>query len=91
MAVDERDAVRAETPAAQAIEDPKDIRLGEPSHAAGGVPAIVSSLKHAFAEMGPGRSAATLLKVNQEQGFDCPGCAWPDPQGHRRCPFTRSA
>jgi molybdopterin-dependent oxidoreductase alpha subunit len=22
----------------------------------------------------------TLLKANQPQGFDCPGCAWPDPK-----------
>jgi molybdopterin-dependent oxidoreductase alpha subunit len=25
----------------------------------------------------------TLLKVNQKDGFDCPGCAWPDPDGER--------
>ena len=24
--------------------------------------------------------AATLLKANQPGGFDCPGCAWPDPK-----------
>ena len=23
--------------------------------------------------------ARVLLEVNQQQGFDCPGCAWPDP------------
>ena len=21
----------------------------------------------------------TLLRANQPEGFDCPGCAWPDP------------
>jgi len=21
-----------------------------------------------------------LLKMNQEDGFDCPSCAWPDPE-----------
>jgi molybdopterin-dependent oxidoreductase alpha subunit len=26
------------------------------------------------------QGAATLLKVNQPDGFDCPGCAWPDPR-----------
>ncbi|QWW72570.1 FdhF/YdeP family oxidoreductase [Rhizobium sp. WYJ-E13] len=25
------------------------------------------------------KGAATLLKANQPDGFDCPGCAWPDP------------
>ncbi len=24
--------------------------------------------------------AATLLHMNQPEGFDCPGCAWPDPK-----------
>ncbi|WP_275785429.1 FdhF/YdeP family oxidoreductase [Pararhizobium gei] len=24
--------------------------------------------------------AMTLLKANQPEGFDCPGCAWPDPK-----------
>jgi molybdopterin-dependent oxidoreductase alpha subunit len=24
-----------------------------------------------------------LLSMNQPDGFDCPGCAWPDPAGHR--------
>ncbi|HKR02650.1 MAG TPA: FdhF/YdeP family oxidoreductase, partial [Pyrinomonadaceae bacterium] len=25
----------------------------------------------------------TLLAVNQKDGFDCPGCAWPEPDGER--------
>lgn len=24
--------------------------------------------------------AKTLLRMNQPEGFDCPGCAWPDPK-----------
>ncbi|MFG1464146.1 FdhF/YdeP family oxidoreductase [Xanthobacter sp. DSM 24535] len=26
------------------------------------------------------KGATTLLRMNQPQGFDCPGCAWPDPK-----------
>jgi molybdopterin-dependent oxidoreductase alpha subunit len=37
----------------------------------------------AWAEMGAVRSLRTLSQVNQKEGFDCPGCAWPDPDGHR--------
>ena len=34
--------------------------------------------------MGPARSARTLLKLDQADGFDCMSCAWPDPDvGHR--------
>jgi molybdopterin-dependent oxidoreductase alpha subunit len=32
--------------------------------------------------MGVVRSARTLLRINQRSGFDCPGCAWPEPD-HR--------
>ena len=32
--------------------------------------------------MGLTKTVRTLLMVNQKDGFDCPGCAWPDPQ-HR--------
>ena len=24
-----------------------------------------------------------MTKLNQKNGFDCPSCAWPDPDGHR--------
>jgi hypothetical protein len=24
------------------------------------------------------KGGASLLRMNQPQGFDCPGCAWPD-------------
>jgi molybdopterin-dependent oxidoreductase alpha subunit len=29
--------------------------------------------------MGVRRTTRTLLKLNQPVGFDCPGCAWPEP------------
>jgi molybdopterin-dependent oxidoreductase alpha subunit len=29
--------------------------------------------------MGVRRTALTLLRINQPDGFDCPGCAWPEP------------
>ena len=29
--------------------------------------------------VGPTRTARTLLRLNQSDGFDCMGCAWPDP------------
>ena len=50
---------------------------------AGGIPAIVQTVKHAWREMGARRSLKTLLAVNQKDGFDCPGCAWPEPDGER--------
>src|SRR5687767_4233641 len=53
------------------------------SKAAGGVPAIIATLKTISSEMGLVRGARTLLKVNQLDGVDCPGCAWPEPDRER--------
>lgn len=50
---------------------------------AGGAAAVVSSMKHVFSEMNVLRGTRTLLKLNQKNGFDCPGCAWPDPDDRR--------
>lgn len=55
----------------------------ESSKSAGGVPAIVATLKTLSAETGLIRGARTMLKVNQVGGIDCPGCAWPEPDQHR--------
>ena len=34
-------------------------------------------------EMGAVRAFQTLAKLNQKNGIDCPGCAWPDPDDKR--------
>ncbi|MFJ5923379.1 FdhF/YdeP family oxidoreductase [Kitasatospora sp. NPDC092948] len=53
--------------------------VGPPAHAAAGLPAIGHTLRMAADQMSPGRVLSTLRKVNQPDGFDCPGCAWPEP------------
>ncbi len=50
---------------------------------AGGIPSIVAAAKAAWNEMGVTRGVRTLLRLNQKTGFDCPGCAWPEPDGER--------
>lgn len=64
------------------LESPEDLSTGEPRRVAGGIPAVTSTMKHAIDKMGLVRGTRTLLKLNQIAGFDCPGCAWPDPE-HR--------
>jgi molybdopterin-dependent oxidoreductase alpha subunit len=59
------------------------IKLTKPSDTAAGIPAILVSAQHILRETIPGKAFATLLKLNQKDGFDCPGCAWPDPDDHR--------
>ncbi|MGX1480684.1 UNVERIFIED_CONTAM: molybdopterin-dependent oxidoreductase alpha subunit [Streptomyces canus] len=73
-------------------EDPGDARLrvGPPKEYAAGLPAVTSSLRHAGEQMGARRSLLTLLRVNQKQGFDCPGCAWPEPDHRHRAEFCEN-
>ncbi len=59
------------------------LELKEPTHIAGGIPALKYSLKHVNEYMHLGEGLETLAKLNQKGGFDCPGCAWPDPDGSR--------
>ena len=59
------------------------LHIGKASAVAGGIPAILQSAKHAWGEMGVLKGTQVLLQMNQKDGFDCPGCAWPDPDEHR--------
>lgn len=58
--------------------------------AAGGLEAVVSALGHARREMGVWRGLKTLPLINQHRGFDCPGCAWPDPESRGRVEFCEN-
>lgn len=63
----------------------REPRIEEPETTAVGVPGIAHALEYAKDEMGVVRSLKTLLRMNHTDGFDCPSCAWPDPEaGHRK-------
>jgi molybdopterin-dependent oxidoreductase alpha subunit len=70
-------------PAAQPPEEFTGIHLGHPSHAAAGLPAVLSSMNHVMGQAGLLRGTQAMLAINQKDGFDCPSCAWPDPDDHR--------
>jgi len=46
---------------------------------AAGPRSIQSVAYHIWEETYVGRGVKTLFKLNQGKGFDCPSCAWPDP------------
>src|SRR5688572_17232763 len=73
-----RAGVRPESPA----EEPP-ARSARPPVTSGGLGAVVSAARHSYAAMGALRSLRVLAKVNQREGFDCPGCAWPEPDRDR--------
>lgn len=60
-----------------------ELKLTAPKNTAAGIPAVISAVKHVFSEMDLARGTKALLSLNQKKGFDCPGCAWPDPDDDR--------
>lgn len=62
--------------------DETQVRVTKPKKVAVGVPAVLHALQISQEQMGVARSVQTLLQVNQKDGFDCPGCAWPEE--HKR-------
>ena len=62
----------------------EQLSVSEPKTWAAGVPAVAHALQYSLEQTSPRRTALTLLNMNQVDGIDCPGCAWPDPApGHR--------
>lgn len=56
------------------------IKRTDSKNFAAGLPAIKVALQHTFKEMGALEALSTLSHMNQKEGFDCAGCAWPDPE-----------
>lgn len=68
---------------AQPPEKLTGIELTDIPKSAVGVKAIKSSLNHVVGEVGLVKGISLLKNLNQKYGFDCPGCAWPDPDEKR--------
>ena len=75
-------ALRRKSPLADIDEN--EIHVGDRKEVAVGIPGIAVAMKRSLESMGIGRTARTLLKLNQTDGFDCQGCAWPDPDPDHR-------
>ncbi|WP_309115106.1 FdhF/YdeP family oxidoreductase [Saccharothrix sp.] len=71
-------------PPPQQDVDESQLEVTGPKTWAAGLPGVAVSLKRGVEQMGVGRTVTTLRLLNQREGFDCPGCAWPEPQGHRK-------
>jgi molybdopterin-dependent oxidoreductase alpha subunit len=66
------------------------VEVGPPEEVAAGVKGVIAGGRMALHEMGVRRTVRTLLKVNQEEGFDCPGCAWPEPADRTHLEFCEN-
>ncbi|MBW9111986.1 FdhF/YdeP family oxidoreductase [Microbacterium ureisolvens] len=70
--------------------DETRMHVSRPKKVAVGVPAVLHALQIANAQMGVKRSVQTLLRVNQKDGFDCPGCAWPEEDKRHMAEFCEN-
>ena len=52
--------------------------MSDDRRAAAGLGAVVRALRRTTFATGPLRTARLLARINQDGGFDCPGCAWPE-------------
>jgi molybdopterin-dependent oxidoreductase alpha subunit len=68
------------------VEPPQNltgIEIKEPQTKAAGLKGVTSALYQMNKYMGLAKGIPLSLKMNQKSGFDCPGCAWPDPDDDR--------
>ena len=63
--------------------------MSGPERSAGGLGAIAATLK-SLAHTSLWRGGQALLHLNREGGFDCPGCAWPEPRDRARIEFCEN-
>ena len=60
---------------------PGELPIFEPyESSAGGWGALQATAKALREQSVLLKGGKTLLSMNQPDGFDCPGCAWPDPK-----------
>ena len=73
----------SKNPKEQPPEKLTGIQLTKVPETSVGVKAILSALTHVKNEVGIVKGISLLKNLNQKNGFDCPGCAWPDPDEKR--------
>jgi molybdopterin-dependent oxidoreductase alpha subunit len=61
----------------------ENLTIKPPQRKAAGASAVVIAGKKVTKEAGMLRGGKALMKLNQLEGVDCPGCAWPDPDDER--------
>ncbi|MGN6509124.1 MAG: FdhF/YdeP family oxidoreductase [Chitinophaga sp.] len=59
------------------------LKLTKAGKSAAGVPAVLASISDLIEDKTLLRGGKALFKMNQFGGFDCPSCAWPDPDDER--------
>ncbi|MFS2190037.1 FdhF/YdeP family oxidoreductase [Mucilaginibacter sp. Mucisp84] len=69
--------------AAENPEELLDLKITHPKDWAAGIPAVTVAMVDILKEAGLARGMEGLFHMNKKSGFDCSGCAWPDPDDDR--------
>ena len=70
-------------PHAQPPIEADGVRIATPPRVAAGLQSVLKAAEVTLKEPGLVRGIAALSRLNQFDGIDCPGCAWPDPDHDR--------
>ncbi|MQY16756.1 putative oxidoreductase [Streptomyces sp. RB5] len=65
-------------------------QVSAPKETAAGLPAVAHALRMSQEQMGLKRTVLTLGRINQKDGFDCPGCAWPEGEQRHKAEFCEN-
>jgi formate dehydrogenase major subunit len=63
-----------------AVTEPDDVTFAPYDSPAGGWGALRATARALREQSTVLKGTKALLSMNQPEGFDCPGCAWPDPE-----------
>ena len=70
-------------PNAENPEQLTGLKQGEIKTVAAGIPAVIFTMQEVIGKAGFARGMKALWQLNKKGGFDCPSCAWPDPDDER--------
>ncbi len=66
------------------------IKLKAPPEYAGGLRSVISLVKYSTRHLGWFKGSKVLRRSNQIDGFDCPGCSWPQADKRSRVEFCEN-
>lgn len=78
-----KDDENSRLPSAESPYKLLNLKLKPPKNWAAGAPAVMHSLEQLVLNASVLRGGRALFTMNQFDGFDCPSCAWPDPDDER--------
>ncbi|MBK6855738.1 MAG: FdhF/YdeP family oxidoreductase [Microthrixaceae bacterium] len=71
-------------------DEADQLQVFGPARVAAGLGSVRSTMSQTAAQLGLRRGTRLLVRVNQPEGFDCPGCAWPEPAERSHLEFCEN-